>query len=185
MGGGSLVYASKHFHYVGVYVLGWGDGKNLSQVASHRLCIQPLFFFLFFLFFFFVMKTPARGCSLPAPPPKKNQKTKRGTSLAWSGSHLASPGRKPSASPAPAPPANCSHSAGCQPPSLRINYSTGPVSLILDTFYTTLIPNINSYFVLFGLFWMDGALHWVKLKAYRARVQNLFSFIGVTVKANG
>lgn len=139
------------------------------------------FLFLLLPLFFFVMKTPARGCSLTAPPPKP----KRGTSLTWSGSHLASPGRKPSASPAPAPPANCSHSAGCQPPSLRINYSTGPVSLILDTFYTTLIPNINSYFVLFGLFWMDGALHWVKLQAYRARVQNLFSFIGVTVKANG
>lgn len=77
VGGGSLVYASKHFHYVGVYVLGWGDGKNLSQVASHRLCIQPLFFFLFFLFFFFVMKTPARGCSLPAPPQKKPKNKKR------------------------------------------------------------------------------------------------------------
>lgn len=135
--------------------------------------------------FLFCNENTCKRLQPACPPPKKNQKTKRGTSLAWSGSHLASPGRKPSASPAPAPPANCSHSAGCQPPSLRINYSTGPVSLILDTFYTTLIPNINSYFVLFGLFWMDGALHWVKLKAYRARVQNLFSFIGVTVKANG
>lgn len=175
-----MVYASKHFHYVGVYVLGWGDGKNLSQVASHRLCIQALFFFFLF---FFVMKTPARGCSLPAPPLSPNQKEAHpwpDLALTW-----LSPGRKPSASSAPAQPANCSHSAGCQPPSLRINYSTGLVSLILDTFYTTLIPNINSYFVLFGLFWMDGALHWVKLKAYKARVQNLFSFIGVTVKANG
>lgn len=48
-----------------------------------------------------------------------------------------------------APLANNSHSAGYQPPNRRINYFTAPVSLTRDTFYTTLIPNIDSFFFLF------------------------------------
>lgn len=54
-----------------------------------------------------------------------------------------------SSSSRPPPLANNSYSAGYQPPSLRINYHTGPVSLILDTFYTTLILNTNFFFPLF------------------------------------
>lgn len=80
VGGGSEGYASKHFHYVVVYVLGWGDGENLSQVASRRLCVRPHPSLFFPFFFVVVMKPPARGSSLPTSPQKKQ--TKKSTTLA-------------------------------------------------------------------------------------------------------
>ena len=134
VGGGE--YASTRCHYVVVYGFGWGMGSSWLRLHSAGCA-----FGLGGIF----MRAPARGCNPVWPRPT-------GPALPCSGPHLASegsqrlPDRHP---PLQAPPANSSHSAGYQPPSLRINYHTGLVSLMLDTFYTTLIPNINSFFLLF------------------------------------
>lgn len=136
MSGGSGVYASTHFHYVVVYVPylggGWGaPGSGCIQRAVH-LASGALY------------ESTWKRLQPAWPRPT-------GPTLPCSGSHLATPGGPTglTATPLQAPLANNSHSAGYQPQSLRINYCTGPVSLILNKFYTTLILNINSFFFLF------------------------------------
>lgn len=135
-GGGGGVYASTHCHYVGGLCIWVGDGEHLAQVASSS---PPRGLFT---------KAPARGCNRSGPDPHSPALPCPDLALTWHPQTRRQAAQR-SLPPHPPPPANNSHSAGYQPPSLRINYRAGPVSLILDTFYTTLILNINSFFLLF------------------------------------
>lgn len=92
------------------------------------------------------MSAPAGGCNLSGPDPQglSPGNPKGGGGRQAARRHRDSPPLRPQG-----PLAYNSHSAGYQPPSSRINYRAGPVSLIPDTFYTKLILCTNSFLLLF------------------------------------